>query len=337
LKATEEEWKKDVPADLIPAVQFLRELIYNAHRGSGGATQEFCYALLHDETPSDTAKMCLNMLLSNKAWIRPAARRRFDHLIKGKNPPAIFKAFYDLYLESVSVTTALVFDDLMKIGHANRSRFGVPFWEWAKAQAKHLIHSYPHRIESWVREVCDKRVYNPHEHGPFHLDEWSMWRNWEAPSLVMMTPSRYRPHDPVKYWERNDPETSSRWLKSFEDDFVRHLEGKIEGLLGPAVLHLSKQPQLTQPSTVSAGPLAPKQEERGAGTPTPVNPFKPRNGRREARKLETRNKHERWRKEYRRLVRKYPGQTDLWYSRKISQMSVAEGSSPETIRKHMTK
>ena len=62
---------------------------------------------------------------------------------------------------------------------------------------------------------------------------------------------------------------------------------------------------------------------------------KPSLAPREARKLQTQSKYARWQKEYRRLRRAYPDKSDVWYSRKIAKTEVAEGKSPETIRKNM--
>jgi hypothetical protein len=64
--------------------------------------------------------------------------------------------------------------------------------------------------------------------------------------------------------------------------------------------------------------------------------YTPENVRREMRKLETRAKHERWRKEYRQLRRRKPGKSDVWYSLQIAKLPVGSGASPETIRKQMT-
>jgi hypothetical protein len=59
--------------------------------------------------------------------------------------------------------------------------------------------------------------------------------------------------------------------------------------------------------------------------------------RREARKLDTQASHERWRKEYRALKQRRPGMSDVWYSREIAKMEIAQGSRAETIRKHLKR
>jgi hypothetical protein len=65
--------------------------------------------------------------------------------------------------------------------------------------------------------------------------------------------------------------------------------------------------------------------------------YTPSNARREARKLETRDLHERWRKKYRALKKRRPDMSDVWYAQQIAKMDIAVGRSAETIRKHMKR
>lgn len=65
--------------------------------------------------------------------------------------------------------------------------------------------------------------------------------------------------------------------------------------------------------------------------------YQPSTARRDARKLETRAMHERWRKAYRDLKRKHPDKSDVWYSLQIAKTEGARRRSAETIRKQMKK
>jgi hypothetical protein len=65
--------------------------------------------------------------------------------------------------------------------------------------------------------------------------------------------------------------------------------------------------------------------------------YTPSSTRREARKLDTLALHERWRKEHRALKKRRPEMSDVWFSREIARMGVAEGRRAETIRKHMKR
>lgn len=65
--------------------------------------------------------------------------------------------------------------------------------------------------------------------------------------------------------------------------------------------------------------------------------YTPSNVKREARKLNTQEMYESWRKKYRQLKRSKPGNSDNWYAFQISKMAIAEGRDAETIRKNMKK
>ncbi len=74
--------------------------------------------------------------------------------------------------------------------------------------------------------------------------------------------------------------------------------------------------------------------------PLPSEPserYQPSIAKREARKLDTQAMYKSWQKEYRKLKRTKPNQSDVWYSRQIAKMDVALVRDDETIRKHMKK
>ncbi len=70
---------------------------------------------------------------------------------------------------------------------------------------------------------------------------------------------------------------------------------------------------------------------------TSDNRYTPTTARREVRKLDTRDMHDSWQKEYRKLKKSRPDMSDVWYSQQIAKMALAGGRSAETIRKHMTR
>ena len=51
--------------------------------------------------------------------------------------------------------------------------------------------------------------------------------------------------------------------------------------------------------------------------------YTPSNARREAGKLDTQAKYEGWRKEYRKLKKKSPNKSDVWYSLQIAKLPIA--------------
>jgi hypothetical protein len=88
-------------------------------------------------------------------------------------------------------------------------------------------------------------TYDPHE----DQEEKIFWRKWQAPSLLIMKPSRFRPYDSTKVWERNDPETSSNWLDGLADHYVLILDIAVKSAAGNAALELAKQPKSAQQSS----------------------------------------------------------------------------------------
>jgi hypothetical protein len=68
---------------------------------------------------------------------------------------------------------------------------------------------------------------------------------------------------------------------------------------------------------------------------TADNRYTPSNARREAHKLGTQDMHESWQKEYRRLNKRRPNMSDVWYSQQIAKMAIAKGRNAGTIKKNM--
>ncbi len=321
-------WEENVPADLIPAIKHLRKSFDDLHWGCGRSTAKYCYSLIHDETADDPDKEYLNYLLGVKTRIGTAAAERFNHLLEQKTFPAQFKAFFYLYLDGMTVQALKVFKDLTEIGRANETRLGMPHLEWAEAQTKHLIRAGTHKIRIWIKDACDKQIYDPGD----DPEERIFWRKWQAPMFLVMRPSKYKPYDEVTVWERNDSETSSQLLESFVDDYVLHLEISLRRVAGEAALALAKQPPAMQTNLATDD-----SKVRDIPSPQPTMPRRNPAVRREARKLDTQSMQARWQKEYRRLKKSRPGKSDVWYSQRIAGTEMAQGRSAETIRKHMTK
>ena len=63
--------------------------------------------------------------------------------------------------------------------------------------------------------------------------------------------------------------------------------------------------------------------------------YTPSNAKREARKLDTKARNERWKKAYRKRKKQHPDKSDAWCALQISKMDIAEGRNSETIRKNM--
>jgi hypothetical protein len=76
-------------------------------------------------------------------------------------------------------------------------------------------------------------------------------------------------------------------------------------------------------------------ETRSAAPALPRD--RPSTTRREPRKLQTQERHNRWKQAYRDLKSKQPGKSGVWYSRQIARMDNAHDRAAETIRKNMKR
>lgn len=65
--------------------------------------------------------------------------------------------------------------------------------------------------------------------------------------------------------------------------------------------------------------------------------YTPSNARREARKLDTQEMYEAWRKAYRQLKKANSDKNNTWIANKIARMDIGQGRDSETIRKQMVK
>lgn len=63
----------------------------------------------------------------------------------------------------------------------------------------------------------------------------------------------------------------------------------------------------------------------------------PTTTQRNLRKSKTQNQYKDWQKVYREIREKNPGMSNVWYSKQIAKMDIANGKDEETIRKHMIR
>jgi hypothetical protein len=219
----------------------LRDSFDSAHFNFGFTTTQLCYWRLHGGTPRIGVRDLqpfVDTLEGLKARVGPEAAQRFVKLLSKETPPAIFKAFYDLYMDGLKLQLHLIFSGLLQIGLANRSRIRQDPIEWARSLSEDLVNYYRHRIPLWVKNVCDEQPWNPNE----EEEELIFWHKWQAPSFLVMEPSRYGAYDPGRAWERNDRETSERWLDAFSDDYVLILGIELKNAAGMAALKRAMKP-----------------------------------------------------------------------------------------------
>ena len=322
-------WEKDLPADLVPAIEHLRKIFDENHWSYGHVTQKLCYWILHPGTSYEEVADYIKPFDQIKAIVGAEGRRNFLEIFEKKTAPAFFKCYFDIYLNALIALALSLFLQLVAIGKANEQRLGTSHLKWAEAQTKNMIRNKIHTIEMWIRDVCDVRVYDPHE----DQEELIFWRKWQAPRLLVMKPARHWPYDPAKSWERMDAKESRGLLEAFAVDYVIRIEGSVKKLAGNLAVEMAKQPQpAPQPVLTSKTEVSPSPEKVVSSA---KSDSKTASLRQEVRKLDTQAKYRNWKRAYRSLKLTHPDRTDIWISEKIAGMDIAKDASPETIRKHM--
>ena len=84
---------------------------------------------------------------------------------------------------------------------------------------------------------------------------------------------------------------------------------------------------------IDAAPIRQLVDASTAGDPR----YTPSNAKREARKLDTQAMYKRWQREYRKLRKRRPNMSDVWYAQQIGKLDIANGRNADTIRKHMKR
>jgi hypothetical protein len=117
---TIEEWLANSPKDLAPALKYLQKQFKRAHWGFGQTTRHLCYACLHGTEVDDPRQEYVVYLSFMHLRLGRQPKMRFDGYIREGTPSAIFKAYYDLYIESLVLEILLIFKELLDVGLPTR-------------------------------------------------------------------------------------------------------------------------------------------------------------------------------------------------------------------------
>lgn len=63
--------------------------------------------------------------------------------------------------------------------------------------------------------------------------------------------------------------------------------------------------------------------------------YTPSVAKRESRKIDTQDMYASWQKEYRKLHKKHPNKSDVWFSQQIAKLPLGKGRSAGTVKKKM--
>ena len=320
-----EDWTKDLPLDLIEVIEVLRESFEDAHFRAGFVTQVLCYSTLHAEDVEKTREYILP-LQQIKSLVGVGATTRFHQLLEIGTLSSIAKAYFDLYLDAVTSELAGAFNHLIEIAAANDERLSIPHVAWAEFQAKHLIRSQAYRIGIWIKQVCDRQIYDASE----DEDEQIFWRKWQAPKMLLMAPFMHHPYDPSTASERMNIETSLEFVDRLTERYVLHVEGYLRRRKGEVLIEIAKKPKLASPVNDLHN------SSQGTTTPEPaILPNSPDLRREGPKRRKTQMLHGNWQKAYLASVKRRPDMSDVWHAQQIAKSQAGNGSSMETIRKNM--
>jgi hypothetical protein len=253
-------WDSNVPVDLIPAVRRLLEQFGSAHREHGYCTQQLCHSKLCNEVDGNESAYQIDLEALQKK-VGTQATERFEGLLNEGTPPALFIAFFELYVEGVKVSICEIFDELVEIGLNNPQSIDVPPPEWAEVQAKHFVWFHSRRIEEWVKAVCAKA---PNEQSK--PEEGISGREWRAPRLVTIRVSDYQPSDAGTMWKRQDAKITSWRLNTLLEEYVHTLERQFYRLRGNAAVKCAKRPKYPSMFT----PALPRLDLPSSNQPDPL-------------------------------------------------------------------
>ena len=236
-----QDWEKDTPAELLPAVKHIRNQFDESALKCSEITKRLCYAALH---PAQT-----DLELAPYAEVFPAYRqivgrladKEFARLLGLGTPPSLFKAFFDIHRAGLNVEVKRVFNELFQIILANIALSQTHPVQWAQGQMRRLIQNRRRVYARWVKEVCDKQELYQLKTDE-NIEERIAWVSWRAPKLIHMQPSGNTRYDPEIAWDREDEATTQKLLQGLSERwFLDLLEMDLEKTAGSAHVSLAKQ------------------------------------------------------------------------------------------------
>jgi hypothetical protein len=187
--------------------------------------------------------------------MKPAAGRsmlaRFADLYARACSPAYFAAFFGIREHLLRSQVDYTFQELLSIAIVQRQLLPISPPSWAGDQVESLIDEEYWKTNNWIKRVCD--VQRRDRDNVETDEEFVFWRKWRAPLLLVMEPSRYAPFEAERMWERQDEDTTIRWLDLFTGDVVRGLEKVLKDAVGQAhLVEMKRQPVATPPPTTAS-------------------------------------------------------------------------------------
>jgi len=179
-----------------------------------------------------------------RKYLVAAIGDRAREVIAGSNqtPPAVFKAYLDLYRIGLIAVIRSLFEEALQIGIAQWLILKLHPVEWATSHLRILIDEEKSSVQLWIKRVCDIQDYSNLPEGDEELDEVMFWKTWRAPRLIRMNPVGSTRYDEETVWKREDESTSKRLLETHCKMFVLSCHSDLEKVAGMAEVQLAKRP-----------------------------------------------------------------------------------------------
>jgi hypothetical protein len=191
-----------VPDELVPAVDHIGFLFFDACYRVSLTTTGLCYAMLHPSTA--IAHKRAEELTSFDAMlgsVGQATQEQIRDLLGFGTPPALVKAFFEAQCALLRLEAGRIFDELVQVADANKALVRVHPVTWARTHAWASIEGQSSSAERWVIDACD--VGRRDLSGSIMSDRIEP-NAWLAPKLLNMHPAGPIPYNPKRAWERED-------------------------------------------------------------------------------------------------------------------------------------
>jgi len=235
-------WQDITPKELQPSVTAIRSAFDDASWRCGESTRRLCFAGLHPTPGNQQPTIPATDLGPYKKYLVAAIGNRAREVIGRSNqaPPAIFRAYLDLYRIGLIAVIRSLFEEALQIGIAQRSILKLRPIEWATSHLRILIDGEKSSVQLWIKRICDIQDYSNLPQGDEELDEVMFWKTWRAPRLIRMDPAGNARYDAGAVWEREDESTSQRLLESHSKMFLLSCNSDLDKIAGMAQVHLLK-------------------------------------------------------------------------------------------------
>lgn len=177
-------------------------------------TERFCYHALHPDSEFKREEQYQGILKAILQTAPPRSRVQFLQLTAKSTPPAMFAAYHGLRRKLLGKGILEVFEQIRALGSAQRTLLSLHPAIWAQNQTSAFIQLVDIRCRAWMKQVCDVQQNSK------DIDESTWGREWPAPRLLVMQPSRFAVPEPERYWEREDAVTTEKWLNHFAEDVI---------------------------------------------------------------------------------------------------------------------